>query len=426
MFDPTKIRKDFPIFNRKINGHPLVYLDNAATSQKPRAVIEALVDFYSNHNANIHRGIHTLSQEASELVDHARGKVADFVGVSPEEIVFVRNATEGLNMFMYSWAQHNLVAGDAIVLTGLEHHANLVPWQALAESHDLELRIVRFDRTGQILYEDEHPVSDQGRIRLGSLEQLLDERVKLVSITHASNILGTMTDPKKVRQILKKKKLDPILLVDASQTVPHLPVNFKELECDAAVFSGHKMLGPSGIGVFWAKKSLLESMPPFLYGGDMIAQVRQESSTWNEIPYKFEAGTPNIAGIIGLGAAVEYLEGLGMDQVWSHGQRLTKYTLDSLQPLIDQGWLELFGASDSVGRVGVVSFNIEGVHAHDVAQILDHYGIAIRSGQHCAAPLLHQLDLVATARASLYLYNTTKDIDYFISKLQEVNKVMSG
>ncbi|KKU80548.1 MAG: Cysteine desulfurase, partial [Candidatus Gottesmanbacteria bacterium GW2011_GWA1_47_8] len=313
MFNPAYVRRDFPILKRQINGQPLVYLDNAATSQKPQSVIDAVVDYYSNHNANIHRGIHTLSQEATELVDDARASIAKFVKVRAEEIIFTRNATEGTNLLMYTWAEENLTSGDAVVVSGLEHHANLVPWQVLAAKKNLELRVVAFDKTGELILKADAPITQKGNLKIGALDQLLDDRVKLVAVTHASNVLGTIIDPKVILDALKKKHLKPLVILDASQSVPHFPVNLAKLGVDAAVFSGHKMLGPTGVGVFWGKTELLKKMPPFLYGGDMISEVNWDKSSWNELPFKFEAGTPNIAGIVGLGTAVEYLNNLGMD-----------------------------------------------------------------------------------------------------------------
>ena len=407
MIDALKTRKDFPILARKVNGHLLAYLDNAATSQKPRQVLEAMDDYYKKHNANVHRGIHTLSVEATEAYEAARSKVAKFVGVKdPAEIVFVRNATEAINLVAYSWGRNNIGKGDEIVLSVAEHHSNFVIWQQLAIENGAILKIV--------------PVDDEGQIDLVAFKKALTKKTKLVTLFHVSNVLGTINDVSHLSQVALRFAPKARILIDGAQAVPHMPVDIPKIGCDFYVFTGHKMLGPTGIGVLWAKREILSEMPPFLYGGEMISKVSFEKSSWNELPWKFEAGTPNIAGAIGLGAAVDYLSELGMENVRKHEIELTEYALKRLLGIRD---IRLLGTKDPKKRGGVVSFNVGNVHAHDVASILDSEGIAIRSGHHCAQPLMDFLGIESAARASFYIYDTKEEVDRLAEGIKKVKKI---
>ncbi len=411
--DPSRIREDFPILKRRINGHPLIYLDNAASSQKPRQVIEAVTKFYENHYANIHRGVHTLSQEASEAYEEAHAKVARFISASePEEVIFVRNTTEAINLVAYSWAMRQLKPGDEILITLMEHHSNIVPWEAVSSLKDVKINYVGITEEGTLDYSD--------------LEEKLSKRTKLVSVVHISNVLGTINDIKRISKLAHE--LGALVLVDGAQSVPHMPVSVKELDCDFLAFSSHKMLGPSGVGVLYAKRDILEAMSPFLGGGGMIKSVKFDVSTgkckidWNVLPWKFEAGTPNIEGGIGLGAAVDYLSAIGMEEVRRYEEELVSYTLDRMNELKK---IEIYGPLNPEMRGGVISFNLEGVSPHDVAMILDQSGIAIRSGYHCAEPLHKMIGAPnGTARASFYVYNTKSEIDIFISKLKEIEAII--
>lgn len=401
MFDVKRIRQDFPILSRQVHGKPLVYLDNAATTQKPRQVIDALVNYYSRYNANIHRGLHTLAEEATEAYEGVREQVARFIGApSARSIVFTRNTTEAINLFAHAWGRKRLAPGDQILLSELEHHSNLVPWQLLAEATGSALAFI--------------PISDDGRLRLDCLETLLSPRTKLISITHMSNVLGTITPIETIIEQAHRRNIP--VFVDAAQSVPHSPLNVQQLGCDALAFSSHKMLGPTGVGVLYAREALLESMDPFLGGGEMIADVQLTSSTWNEIPWKFEAGTPNIADVIAFGEALTYLSRIGMERVRAHEQELTAYALEQLRGI--EG-LTLYGP---VGpdRGGVVSFNLEGLHPHDVGTVLDAEGVAVRAGHHCAKPLIRRLGVAATCRASFYLYNTREEIDRLVAAIHAV------
>ncbi len=396
MFDVTKIRQDFPILKRLINGKPLVYLDNAATTQKPHQVIDALVDYYSNHNANIHRGIHTLAEEATAMYEEARKKIAKFIGAkSAKEIIFVRNSTEGINLVAYSWGRTFLKPGDEIILSESEHHSNLVPWQLLAQEKGVKLLFV--------------PINEEGLLDLGYLQKILTGKVKLVSLVHISNVLGIINPVSEIGKMAHE--MGAKFLIDAAQSVPRMPIDVQDLNCDFLVASGHKMLGPTGIGFLYAKEELLEKMPPFLSGGDMIREVYLTHSEWNDLPYKFEAGTPNIADAIALGVGVDYLSILGMENVFEHEKLLTDYALEKLSEIKE---VTIYGPKDSLNKTGVISFSIKGIHPHDVAQILDEEGIAIRSGFHCAMPLHQKLKLPATCRASFYIYNTKEEIDKLI------------
>lgn len=408
MFDVFKVRKDFPILNRLIHGKPLVYLDNAATTQKPQVVIDALVDYYSNHNANIHRGIHTLAEEATAMHEEAREKIAKFVGAeSTKEIVFVRNSTEAINLVAYSWGRIFLEKGDEIILSESEHHSNIVPWQILAKEKGLKLLFI--------------PLDEEGYLDLQYFKKILTKKVKLISLVHISNVLGTINSVSEIGKMVHE--VGSLFLIDGAQSVPRMPINVNDLNCDFLVASGHKMLGPTGIGFLYAKEELLEKMPPFLGGGDMIREVYLDHSEWNDLPWKFEAGTPNIADAIALGAAVDYLETLGMENVFEHEKMLAEYALSRLSSLSD---LSIYGPKTTKNKTGVISFNIKGIHPHDVAQILDEEGIAIRSGFHCAMPLHQKLELPSTCRASFYIYNTKAEIDKLVEgilKAKEIFKV---
>jgi len=404
MYDVDKIRSDFPILSRKINGRPLVYLDNAATSQSPRSVIHALTGYYENTRANVHRGVHTLSMEASDAYEGARGKVQRFIGASAREsIVWTRNASESINLVASCWGPANLKAGDEIVSTTMEHHSNLVPWQQLAERTGAVLRLIT--------------LNEDGTLNAESIGETITERTKLVVVTHASNVLGTVNPVKELAA--KAHSVGAIILVDGAQSVPHMPVDVEDIDCDFLAFSAHKMLGPTGIGVLYGKPGILDAMPPYMFGGDMILTVTNESADWNELPYKFEAGTPNIAGAIATGAAVDYLEALGMDQVWAHEQRLTAYTLERMR---EMELVTVMGPENPVGRGGTVSFFHEWIHPHDLGTVLDRMGIAIRTGHHCAMPLVRGYGVPAAARASLYIYNTQGEIDLLVDGLKEAEE----
>ena len=403
MYDVAKIRKDFPILDRQVNGVPLVYLDNAATSQKPRAVIQALSDYYERYNANVHRGAHTLAIEATDAYEEARAKVARFINApSPENIVFVRNTTEAINLVAHTWATANVGAGDRIVVTEMEHHSNLVPWQHVARVSGAELKLIA--------------MTSDYELDTSDLDELLTPATKLVALTHMSNVLGTITPVAQV--VAAAHRVGALALIDATQSVPHLPVDVQALDCDFMAFSGHKMLGPTGIGVLYAKEEVLEQMDPFLRGGEMVLEVTYEDATWNQVPLKFEAGTPNIGDAIALGAAVDYLSALGMDSVREHEVALTGYAMERFAELEE---ITTFGPSDLSVRGGVVSFYMSEIHPHDIGQVLDQLGIAIRAGHHCAMPLgRSRLNVPATARASFYRYNTEAEVDALIDGLNQV------
>ncbi len=404
--DPAVIRRDFPIFERKIHGHPLVYLDSAATALKPRAVIEAVDAYNSHHSANVHRGIYTIGEEATAEYEGARQKVARFIGApDPAEIVFVRNATEAINLVAYAWGRTNIGRADAIVLTEMEHHANLVPWQLLAQEKDADLEFVPFD--------------GEGRLIADSYEVLLRTKPKLVAFTHKSNTLGTLNDVRTM--VAQAHAAGALVLVDGAQAVPHLPVDVRELGADFYVFSGHKMLAPTGSGALWARRELLEAMPPFMSGGEMIHSVHLRHTTFAEIPYKFEAGTPDVAAAIGLGAAVDYLTALGMENVAAHEEALTAYALEVLAREVPG--LRLHGPRAASERAGVVAFTLPEAHAHDVASLLDREGIAIRAGHHCTQPLHERLGETATGRASFNVYSSTEDIDRLAAGLRGVQRI---
>jgi cysteine desulfurase/selenocysteine lyase len=402
-----KIREDFPILKREVNGKPLIYFDNAATSQKPRVVIETLTRYYNEYNANIHRGIHKLAEEATLAHEEAREKVAKFINANrTEEIVFTRNATEAINLVAYTWGRTNIGPGDKIVLTIMEHHSNIVPWQQLAREKNATIEFIKIDSEGLLLQDD--------------INRMIDNKTKLVCVTHASNVLGTINPIKEIARSAHAH--NALVLIDAAQSVPHLRVNAKDMDCDFMAFSGHKMLGPTGIGVLYGKTEHLEDMPPFLGGGEMIREVHTTGATWKDLPYKYEAGTPNIAGAIGLGAAVDYLRKIGMDNVHGHEKEITGYALNRMSQV--QG-LVFFGPKNVNQRVGVVSFNLGDIHAHDLASIMDEDGIAIRSGHHCAQPLMEFLNIPAASRASFYIYNTKEEVDYFIEVLEKARKLFN-
>ncbi len=406
-FDPAVARLDFPILSRRVHGKPLVYLDNAATTQKPMSVIMSMTAYYERTNANVHRGVHTLSQEATSLMEESRSRVAKFIGADdPATVIFTRNATESINLVAFAWGRRHLKPGDEILLTELEHHSNVIPWQMVARDTGAVLRYIPI--TGR-----------DGFLDLDKLPQLLTSRTKILSVTHASNALGTINP---VEELIKRARVvGALVLVDGAQSVPHMPVNVKSLGCDFLAFSAHKMLGPTGLGVLWGRKSLLEAMDPFLGGGDMIKEVWADHATWNDLPYKFEAGTPNITGAIAFGAAIDYLERLGMDRVRAHEIELTGYALQRLKERFPD--IILYGPSDPLKRGGVVSFDLPGIHSHDVGTILDREGVAIRAGHHCCQVLMRKLDIAGTARASFYLYNTRSEVDSLIRSLEEAERL---
>jgi len=406
--DTEAIRRDFPILERLVNGKPLVYLDSASTSQKPRVVIDALVDYYGRYNANIHRGIYTIAEEATAAHEGARRKVADFIGATDTgEVVFTRNTTESINLVAYAWGRANVGPGDEIVLTEMEHHSNLVPWILLSQETGAVLKHIPFDEEGQLDME--------------AARQLITARTKLVSVVHASNALGTINPVTQIADMAHAQ--GALMLVDGAQSVPHFGVNLADLRCDFLAFSSHKMLGPTGMGVLWGRRALLEAMPPFLGGGEMIAQVFLDRATYNELPWKFEAGTPNIADAIAFGVAVDYLQSVGMRNVRQHDIELTEYALERLSEEPD---VELYGPRDARARGGVVAFNVEGVHSHDVAAVLDAEAVCIRVGHHCCQPTMRKLGIPGTARASFYIYNTRDDVDQLVSGLARVRAIFGS
>ena len=402
--DVEAIRADFPILQRRIRGHPLVYLDNAATTQKPQAVIDALTHYYTETNSNIHRGLHTLAEEATAAYEAVREQVAGFINApSAASIIFTRNTTEALNLLAYSWGQR-LQAGDEIVLTQMEHHSNLIPWQLLAQRSGATLVFLEIDSDGQISL-------DQARERIGA-------RTRIVSVVHMSNVLGTINPVAELAAMAHAA--GAILVVDGAQSVPHMPVDVQALDVDFLAFSAHKMLGPTGVGVLYGRSALLDDMAPFLGGGEMISLVHLDHATWAAVPHKFEAGTPNIADVIAFGAALTYLERLGMASVRAHDLDLVAYTLEQFRRL--EG-LTIYGPPDPDDRGGVVAFNYLDVHPHDISTIVDGQGIALRAGHHCAQPLMRALDVPATARASVYIYNRRDEIDVLVEALQESGRI---
>lgn len=405
--DVAAIRAQFPALDQRVHGHPLVYLDSAASAQRPRAVLDAVEDFYVRDNANVHRGLHELSRRATERYEAARATLARFIGAAdPAEVIWTRGTTESINLVAMTWAWSNLRPGDEIVLTLLEHHSNLVPWQLVAERTGAKLRYVDID--------------DEGRLRLDQLDALLSERTRLVAVGHVSNTLGTINP---VREIVERAHaVGAKVLVDGAQAAPHVKIDVQALGCDFYALSGHKMGGPMGVGVLWARRELLEAMPPYQGGGDMIDVVELERSTWAALPHKFEAGTPNVAGAVGLAAAAEWIERLGQDRIAAHEQALIRYGMERLSAV--EG-LRLFGPKDPAERTAVFSFALEGVHPHDVATILDAEGIAVRAGHHCTQPLMRRLGVPATTRASCWVYNTTEELDRLAEGLEVARRIFA-
>ncbi|MBI3019322.1 MAG: cysteine desulfurase [Deltaproteobacteria bacterium] len=402
--DVKKIRKDFPILNQKIHGKPLVYLDSAATSQKPASVIEALSQYYESMNANIYRGIYALSEEATQAFEATRKKVAQFMGAKEERsILFTNNTTEAINLVAASWGRKNVKAGDEILLTQMEHHSNIVPWQLLAQSQGATLKYI--------------PLTSDGQLDLSSLDSLLSDRTKILAVTHMSNVLGTINPIKELVANAHPKGI--LVLVDGAQAIPHFKIDVSDLDCDFYAFSAHKMLGPTGVGVLYGKPNILESMPPFLGGGEMILEVYADYATWKPLPYKFEAGTPNIGSVIAFVKAMEYLEKVGMDEIRAHEKEITRHALLALQEL--EG-ITIFGPKDVEVKGGVVSFALADIHPHDLGQLLDQEGIAIRAGHHCAQPLMRVLNVPATARASFYLYTTISEVDFLVETLKKARR----
>lgn len=403
--DRTALRAQFPALAQEVGGHPLVYLDNAATSQKPQSVLDALAAYYEDDNANVHRGIHELSRRATTAFEGARVKLAKFIGAPDSaELVWTRGTTEAINLVASSWGMDTLGDGDEILLSSLEHHSNIVPWQLVASRTGARLRYIEMD--------------EQGRLILDYLPELLTDRTRLVAVSHISNALGTVNP---IREIADQaKQVGALVLVDGAQAVPHRRVDVQELGCDFYAFSGHKMCGPTGSGGLWARRSLLESMPPYQGGGEMIRMVERDTSTWAEIPHKFEAGTPNIAGAIALGAAADFLDEVGFDAIAEHERELLSYALERLD---DMGGITVYGPTDLDERSGVISFTMGDAHPHDISTILDSRGIAIRAGHHCAQLVMQHFGISATARASFYLYNSTDDVDRLIEGLASVKEI---
>jgi len=403
MLDVNKIREDFPVLSKKVyDNQQLVWLDSAATSQKPRSVIQSIVDYYEGYNANVHRGVHALSVESTAAFEDARQKVGNLINAESSEcIIWTRNATESINLVANTWALENIKTGDEILVTAMEHHSNLVPWQKVARDKGATLRII--------------PLAKDHTLDLSEIDSLINQRTKLVAMVHKSNSIGTVNPVKELAA--KARAVGAAVLVDGAQSVPHMPVDVADIDCDFFAFSGHKMLGPTGIGVLYVKHDVLERMQPFMRGGDMVLEVTYEDASWNDLPWRFEAGTPNIAGAIGLGAAVDYLNNIGMENIRDHDIELTRHALDSFKELEEE--LEIYGPADPALRAGVVSFHHPDVHPHDLGTVLDRRGIAIRSGHHCTMPLVRSLGVPATSRASFYLYNTFEEIDALVDGMKE-------
>jgi cysteine desulfurase/selenocysteine lyase len=418
MLDVDKVRADFPILDRLVNGQPLVYLDSGATSQKPQVVLDTVAEHYARHNANVARSVHTVDTEATEAYERARDTVAAFIGAaSPAEVVFTKNVTEAINLVAYAFLgattgggdpRFRLGPGDQVVISELEHHSNIVPWQLLCERTGATLRWFR--------------VTEQGYLDLSDLDDLVDGRTKLVSLAHVSNVLGTISEREIARIAARAREVGALVMLDSAQAVPKLPVDVSRLGVDMIGFTGHKMCGPTGIGVLWARGELLEAMPPFLGGGSMIETVTMERSTFLPPPAKFEAGTPPIAEAIGLGAAVDYLTGVGIEHIHAHERQLTSYALDALDSVPG---LRVFGPTEPADRGGIVSFDLPGIHPHDVGQVLDSLGVEVRVGHHCARPLCLRFGVAALTRASFYLYNTTSEVDALVRGLERVRKVFA-
>jgi cysteine desulfurase/selenocysteine lyase len=408
-YDVSEIRKDFPILERRVHGRPLVYLDNAATTQKPRQVIDALVHYYEHYNANIHRGLHSLAEEATLAYESAREKAGRFINAEHprEEIIFTRNTTESINLVANAWGRKSLKPGDEIVFSAMEHHSNLIPWQLIAMATGAKLRFIEIDDTGHLIWDD--------------VLAKIGDRTKIVAISQMSNVLGTINDVKRIAEVAHS--FGAVVLVDGAQSVPHMPVDVQDLDCDFLAFSSHKMLGPTGVGVLYGKRDLLNAMDPFLGGGEMIKRVTYETSTYADLPHKYEAGTPNIADVIAFGAAIDYLQGLGMDAVREHEADITQYCIDRLGAV---DGVTVYGPKDAAERGGAVTFNYGELHPHDLSQVLDQHGIAIRAGHHCAQPLMKWMGVVATARASFYLYNRKDEVDALIDGIRASDRIFGN
>ena len=404
-FDVARIREDFPILKEKVHGKPLVYLDNAATSQKPRAVLDALDHYYTTENANVHRGVHYLSQQATQDYEAARGKIRQLLNASDDrEIIFVRGTTEGINLVAQSYGRQNIGEGDEIIISAMEHHSNIVPWQILCQERGAHLRVI--------------PMNDDGELLMDEYEKLLGPRTKLVSIVHLSNSLGTINPVEQIIEMAHGRGVP--VLVDGAQSTPHMTIDVRKMDCDFFVFSGHKLYGPTGIGALYGKADLLESMPPYQSGGDMIKSVTFEKTIYNSLPYKFEAGTPNIGGAVGLGAAIDYINGIGMDRMAAYEHELLEYGTQRLSTI---SGLRLIGTARE--KADVLSFVLGDIHPHDIGTILDSEGIAIRTGHHCTQPVMDRFGIPATARASLAFYNTREDIDALVKGIDKVIEVFS-
>jgi cysteine desulfurase/selenocysteine lyase len=412
MLDPYKIREDFPILKRRINGNQLIYFDNAATSQKPRQVIDAVKDFYENHNANVHRAVHTLSLEASELYEDAHEEVVEFIHAKGiQEIVFVRGTTEAINLVAYAWGLRTLKKEDEVIVSLMEHHSNIVPWEIISRMTGNKIKYIE--------------VNDDGTLNYESYEKLVSKKTKMVCLSHVSNVTGVINDVKRITKFAHEH--DALVLIDGAQSVPHLPVNVKDLDADFVVFSGHKMLGPTGIGVLYGKQEILEKMEPFHGGGEMIKEVSYDRKakrctiSWNVLPWKFEAGTPNVCGAVGLMEAMRYLKRIGMGNVKSHEETLTKYAIPQMEGCCRK--VKIYGTKDAAIKCGIVPFGVDGLSSHDIALFLDNYGIMVRSGFHCAQPLHEVFKLSSSARASFYVYNTLEEIDRFTEVLKEIEQL---
>lgn len=403
--DVAAIRQDFPILEEMVNGKMVAYLDNGASSLRPEQMIQSMLDYFHKYNANIHRGVYRWSEEATRHYERAHVKVAKFINASTaKEVIFTRNTSESLNLVAYSWGRANVREGDEIVSTVMEHHSNIVPWQVLAAEKGAKLRYFS--------------ITPEGYLDLSQLDELINEKTKLVALTHMSNVLGTINP---IEEVVKRAHaVGAVVVVDGAQSVPHMPVDVQALGCDFLAFSGHKMCGPTGIGVLWGKREILEAMPPFLTGGDMIRDVTLERSTWNDLPWKFEAGTPSIAEGIGLGAAVDYLQKLGMDKVRAHEIEMTRYALAHIKEVPD---IILYGPKKAEEKGGIISFNLGDIHPHDLATLLDREGVAVRAGHHCCQPLIDKLNVAATTRASFYIYNTPEEVDQLVDALYKARQV---
>lgn len=410
LLDVYKIRQDFPILKRCLkNGKKLVYLDNAATTQKPKQVIDAICKYYSEYNSNIHRAVYQIADESTEEYEKTRENVRKFINAKyPEEIIFTRNTTESINLIAYSWGKNNIKKGNKIILTDYEHHSNIVPWQMLCNHQGAKINYIDTDDNGYLNRES----------FLNFLKDKEGGKTKLVSLSHMSNVLGTIYPVKEIIKIAHEKDI-PVVL-DGAQSVPHLDTDVQDINCDFLAFSAHKMLGPTGVGILYVKKEILESMPPFITGGDMIKEVHKENTVFNDLPYRFEGGTPNIADVIGFNAAIEYLKNIGMENVREHEKELVKYLYDNIKDIKD---ITIYGPSNINDRGGLVSFNLHGIHPHDCATILNDFGVAIRSGHHCAQVLMEKLNIIASSRASIYIYNTKEEIDIFVDALNHVRRI---